>query len=228
MQICFALGPDTTFECMIKLRDAFGERTLMLSPYGGEENPTNLPREVFAEVSGGDFDIELLPQFPPYREQLMREPTDGAFEKMMVKGFSKLLSASEKMFLRVGGVYHVTGAYDGCTIGIDERMYLFGSFITHELLELLPVGYCFFELSVLDTALVPLDAFGLNRAEFLSFVRKFSMLNLGCGMLITYPWQVCRARCLTRNRKVRKTLQKIYSLPTERRQAIFGKMDSKF
>ena len=137
----------------------------------------------------------------------------------------------ENAVLRVGCRYRIHGAQDGDTLDLALQTYVFGTFDRHDLLELFPVMYMFFEVFQGNRLFPAATAFETNRKEVLRMARGITFAGaLGIDflltLLLTYPIQIGRVKRLTSNKKIVKTLTKFHSLSEEQRQQFLDKQEA--
>jgi hypothetical protein len=126
----------------------------------------------------------------------------------------------DKAFLYVCCNYRLENLKDGDIITIESQGYAFGTFDRFNLLELLPMIYIFYDVSVGGKRPAFQSAFGINRKEVIRFAKKLALIEL-----ITYPLQVGRIKYLSSRRKVNNTLKRFHNMNEAQRQKILKRME---
>ena len=189
-------------------------------------DPAEEQNRIFeVEVCSGDFILTLIPTMTDYKSALDDIETSDWKGKLAKKLGDAMLSAFDKLILRVGCKYHVTGIRDGDTVFIGQQGYIFGNFASREIFELIPVFYMFLEPSCYGRRFELTDAFETNREEFIKCIKKFSWIDFGLHLIIKYPIQVSRAKRLSSNKKISKTLKKFNRLSDEDRERFLEKQE---
>ena len=208
---------ESIYDCKIKITDSKGERFYYISALGEEEKD---PAPILLDVFDNEFSISLIPTIGDKTAMLNEFETNNWKDKLIKKVGSFLLDTFDRMPLHVGCDYHIVGLQDGDHLDITLQCYVFGTFDRLEILELIPVMYCFFEPSNSDKLYRLTNAYGINRKDVLKFVRSLAFLSL-----FTYPMQMARVKYLTRNKKVKKLLTKFNNLSDVERQRFFEKQE---
>ena len=202
------------YNCELKITDANQTQThTLLTPIEETDTPYVLEIDV-----SGEFDFTVTPTMIDKNKILDEFDQETWTDRLGKKAASALISTLDNLILIVGCKYHVSGASDGDVIELSQQAY---SKVTAEdfaLLEIMPVMYSFFEASIKGKRLEPAGAFGTNRKKVLKSARALSLLHLGTGFILIYPIQVGRAKRLTKDKKVFKTLLRFHRMPEEKRE----------
>lgn len=213
MTIKFIL-PKSLYNCELKITDANQTQThTLLTPIEETDTPYVLEIDV-----SGEFDFTVTPTMIDKNKILDEFDQNTWTDRLGKKAASALISTLDNLILIVGCKYHVSGMSDGDAIELSQQAY---SKVTAEdfaLLEIMPVMYSFFEASIKGKRLEPTAAFGTNRKKVLKSARALSLLHLGTGFILIYPIQVGRAKRLTKDKKVFKTLLRFHRMPEEKRE----------
>ena len=228
MKITFVLK-ESIYDCKLQITDLHGSHYYLLPAINDDKNPEQC---IVADVYGSEFDLALIPLMPD-TSSVYQELEENNWKDKLAKQASKLLLNSlDKTMLRVGCNYHISGLQDGDRLDISLQSYAFGTFDRFEILELIPMCYMFFEVSIFNNYHKLTDAFETNRKDVLKFARTIAFADvLGIGFfltLFTYPIQVGRIKHLTRNKKVLKTLTKFNNLSDTERQRFLEKQEKFF
>ena len=225
MQITLRLCPEASFEYAFRLVSGSGEQTGRLLPALPGEDALYSGAPVL-DVPEGEFELLLVPirVLPPAASD-----AGGILGALADKALRKLSASGRDYALRVGARYRIENAYDGCTLTLVEREYLFDAWDHLDILELYPVSYVYPELRLGDRLLTPTEWNPRNRKEFLSFTRKATLVYdpTVLSFLLLRPLQITRARILSRPRRVRRVLRKFYRLSEDERTDRFRRMEEK-
>lgn len=208
---------NSLYDCSLQLRDGYGIRDLYF-PLAGEDE--NAPKSAVLEVSGGDFELTLIPTAVNSKEMLDELEHNTWRDRLINKVVEKGLSLLENNLLRVGCTYRVSGANDRDVLFISSQCYGHDS-----AWDLIPMAYIYYEVEHYGKPLVPTAAWGLNRDEVVKAAKKLAFMDFGPELIFTYPIGISRIKRLTKDKKLMKILQTFYSLPEEERQAIGQKME---
>lgn len=224
----------TFFDCILRIRCESGfnaaYRMTAIAPLGGILIDT-----VTVDIPASTCEVIVYPQ---YCEQLKEEVKgfrgDGFWDTLAVKAIGKVAdSAFRSGILQTALTYKIDlrerlGSdvlNDGTVhLTLTERSYAITAEWVSELFDLYPVCYTFFELSEGEAAVSPAYALGVNRKNFLSFARKFTLLQCVGWCLPLYPFLMLRLRRLSRSRPVLRRLKKLYRLSPEKREEKFNEL----
>lgn len=228
MEISLVLQ-ESIYDCKIKISDARGERYHYISAMREEETSSS---SILVDIFDGDFSLSLIPVMTDTKTLINEiEETDWK-DKLAKKALTFLSSSLDKMILRIGCDYHISGLQDGDCLDIRMQNYAFGAFDRFDLLELVPVCYAFFEVSNSNSRYNLTNAYETNRKDVLRSAKALALSDiLGNGLILTiftYPIQVGRAKRLTKNKKIRKVLTKFNTLSDTERQRFLKKQASFF
>lgn len=215
---------ESVYDCKIIITDSHGERYYNISAVYGEERQ---PSSIVAEVYDNEFSLCLIPMMAYTKSDIDEWEPTGLKDKLAKKASKFLLSAMDKMILRVGCTYHIVGLEDGDRLDITLQSYAFGTFDRFDILELLPMCYTFFEVSNFNDYYKLTDAYETNRKDVLKFAKTLSLADmLGNELLFTiftYPIQVLRIKHLTKNKKIFKVLTRFNNLDFTEKQRFIEK-----
>lgn len=222
MKICFSLK-ESIYDCKLEITDIRGCRSYLISP-------VEVPDPCLSvEIDAAEFDLSVTPLMGDVNAMVGELEVQDWKDKLAQKAVKVMLSAFDKMILRVGCRYHIRGLRDGDRLELTMVNYTFGTFDRLDLLELLPVMYMFFQASGPKGVFVPLDAWQTNRREVVKAAKMLALTDaLGNGLLWTlfsYPIQVGRVKHLTKNRKMYKVLSKFYNMSEEKRRKIMERQE---
>lgn len=219
MKVNFWFSDEIIFRCVLTAKDSQQTQSFTVDP---AEEPNRI---LEVEVCSGDFILTLIPTMTDYKSALDDIETSDWKGKLAKKLGDVMLSAFDKMLLRVGCKYHVTGIRDGDTVFIGQQGYILGNLAGMELLELIPVIYMFLEPSCNGQRFELTDAFETNRKDFIKYIKKYCLIDFGWQLIITYPIQVGRAKRLTTSKKISKTLKKFNRLNDADREKFLRKQE---
>ena len=187
---------------------------------------------IIAEVFDNEFSLSLVPITADVKSALNEIEENDWKDKLAKKATGFLMNSLDKMILRVGCDYHIMDLQDGDRLDITLQNYVFGTFDKFDILELVPMIYSFFEIANFNDYYKLTDAYETNRKDVLKFAKSFAFTEvLGNGLfvtLFTYPIQIIRAKRLTKNKKLLKTLKKFNSLSNTERRRFLEKQEKFF
>lgn len=207
---------NSIYDCQMIVKDAYGkyEQYFALA-----QKTDDAPLTAEIEVDDGEVDLSLLPIAVNYGELLDDSEQQTWKDKLINKVVGKGLDLLLKSLLVVGCTYHISGVVDGDVLFVNCGWY------GHESqLDMIPIAYMYYEVDGFGKTHIPTAAWGINRDEVIKGARKLALLDFGPELIFTYPIGVSRVKRLTKDKRVLKTLQKFYSLPEAKRQAIRAKM----
>ena len=221
VQIVFDYAP---YDCRVEIEDMLGRRelTFPLATITEEED-----LRMLLDVYGDAFTMTLTPlasDFKPLKDDIKETMKNGWKEKLLGGIANVALSAISQVILRLACTYRIAlpppditpNGITPVSFKAEMQGYVKAG---GELMELLPVVYGYFE-ATLDGIVPPLEkARGVNRREVLRLARISGLLN-GLTAIIMYPLEVGRAKRLTKDKKVNRTMTKFYRLPPEKREKI--------
>ncbi len=225
----FLVLKESIYDCKIKIFDSQGERYYYISALY-EEGMTS--SSITAEVFDNKFSLSLIPITADVKSVLNEMEENDWKDKLAKKAAGFLMNSVDKTILRVGCNYHIEGLQDGDRLDITLQSYAFGTFDRFDILELVPICYTFFEVANFNEYYKLTDAYETNQKDVLKFAKTFaSAAVLGNGFfltLFTYPIQVSRVKCLTKNKKILKVLTKFNNLSDTERQRFLEKQENFF
>ena len=177
------------------------------------------------DVESGRFELTLIPRMPDYQSALSDIEIQNWKDKLAQKVGNALCSMLDKMLLRVGCTYTVSGIKENDVIYVSGQEYCFGIFDKFDLFEFITMAYMFFEASCNGVLCECSDAFAMNRKEVVSSAKKLVLSNFGLHLFLTYPIQVGRIKKLASDRKIKKTLLKFNKLTEKERQKVLDKKE---
>ena len=180
------------------------------------------------DVESANFELTLIPRMADYQPTFSDMEIQNWKDKLAQKVGNALCSMLDKMLLRVGCTYTVSGIKENDVIYVSGQEYCFGifdKFDKFDLFELIPMAYMFFEASYNGVLCKCSDAFAMNRKQVISSAKKLVLLDFGLHLIFTYPIQVGRIKMLTSDRKIKKTLVKFNKLSEKERQEVLDKKE---
>ncbi|MBQ5602581.1 MAG: hypothetical protein IIU77_07165 [Clostridia bacterium] len=177
------------------------------------------------DVESNSFELTLVPEMPDYKSAFSDMETQNWKDKLAKKVGNSLCSIIDKMLLRVGCTYNISGIQENDVICVADQEYVLGTFDKFNLFEFVPMAYMFFEAFHGGTPCECSNAFAINRKEVISSAKKLVLLNFGLHLFFTYPIQIGRIKKLTSDRKINKTLMKFNKLSEKERQKVLDKQE---
>ena len=224
VQIVFDYAP---YDCRVEIEDMLGRRelTFPLATITEEED-----LRMLLDVYGDAFTMTLTPlasDFKPLKDDIKETMKNGWKEKLLGGIANVALSAISQVILRLACTYRIAlpppditpNGITPVSLKAELQGYIHDNFFVTEVLELMPVMYGYFELSQKGTFPPLQRARSVNRREVLRLARISGLLN-GLTAIIMYPLEVGRAKRLTKDKKVNRTMTKFYRLPPEKREKI--------
>ena len=213
---------ESLYNCDVIITDAKGTQSFFVDL----SDNSNASSGCFGvEVFDGDFVLTVIPRMADYRSFFEDVETVGWKGKLANKLGKVLLSSIDKMFLRVGCKYRMTGMTDGDILSIYAQEDFPGMFDKFNLLDLIPMAYMFYEVSCNGRRCALIDAFETNRKEVIGYAKKLAFAGLDLELVLTYPFQVGRIKRLTSNKIVRRKLMKFNQMNEEQRQKYMAKKE---
>ena len=177
------------------------------------------------DVESGCFELTLIPEMADYQSDVSNMGTQNWKDKLAQRIGNALCSMMDKMLLRVGCTYTVSGIEENDVIYVSGQEYCFGMHDKFDLFDLIPIAYMFFEASCHGVLCKCSDAFAMNKKEVISSAKKIVLLDFGLHLIFTYPFQVGRIKNLTSDRKIKTTLLKFNKLNEMERQKVLDKKE---
>ncbi len=211
---------ESIYNCKIIITDSHGKREYYISAL---TNEGPLEACVTAEFYDDEFSISVIPLMTNTQEILDGIENKTWKDKLAKKASKMLLNVLDTMTLRVSCTYRIVGIRDGGRLDLNLQSYVFGAFDRFDILELAPVMYAFFEVFDFNRRFKLTDAHEVNRTQFLKAIKKFALAEaIGNGFLM-YPIQMLRAKHLTKNKKICRTISKFNALSDEDRARFLEK-----
>ena len=218
---------DSIFDCQIRITDSRGCRNYYLSALHSEED---VPPSILVEVYDSEFVLTLIPIMINTLGVFNEWEVNNWKDKLAKKASKALVGVIDKTFLRAACTYRIENVLDDDRLDIVLQNYVFSTWDRWNLLELIPICYAFYEVTCFNNSFKMTHAYETNRKEVLKFAKAFSLAQVfGNGLLsfFTYPIQMSRAKRLTKNRKILKTLTK-YNQQSDAERQQFLKKQEKF
>ncbi len=198
------------FDCKIEITDLTGTHFYVISHNNAGGG------YITADVSGDEFDVTVTPIISDCSEDSDNAEPKTLGNKILESAIKASVSLFDKVLLMVGCTYRITGLQDGDRLSIDIQDYTLGATgFMFELFELMPIMYCFFEVSFFNDRFAPKKAFAVNRKKFLKGSRVMALMEP-----LTYLMAMIRARRLSKNRKIFSILSKFHGMSEEKRQKV--------
>jgi hypothetical protein len=210
------------YNCEVIIKDTLGTRNYDVNL---EAVAPDSHHVVEIDVENDNFELTVIPKMTDYESALADMDIQNWKEKLAQKAVNALLSALDKMMLRVGCTYVISKVKEHDVIYLTPQEYLFGTFDKFDLFELIPMAYMFFEASYNGALCKCSNAFPINRKEVVSCAKKLSLSDFGLHLILTYPIQVGRIKKLTSNKKVKRTLIKFHRLNEQETRKILDKKE---
>ena len=210
------------YNCEVIIKDTVGTRNYDVNLVAVAPDSHHV---VEIDVENDNFELTVIPKMADYESAWADMDIQNWKEKLAQKAINALLSALDKMMLRVGCTYVISEVKEHDVIYLTPQEYLFGTFDKFDLFELIPMAYMFFETSYNGALCKCSNAFPTNRKEVVSCAKKLSLLDFGLHLILTYPIQVGRIKKLTSNKKVKRTLIKFNRLNEQERRKILDKKE---
>lgn len=228
MKVRFVLD-NSFYDCQLQITDRQGTRDFCLCVLS--EDAIQFPF-LDMDIAEDAFDLTVIPTMADYRSVLEEFDRTDWKDRFAQSATDLMLSAVEKMLLRVGCRYHIQGVQDGAVLHINSQEYAFGTFDRFDLLELIPMMYMFYEVSLCDHRFTLTDAFETNRNDVVRSAKKIALADiLGngfLGALFSYPIQVGRIKRLCQNKEIFKTLHAFDTMDAAERQKILDRKEQYF
>ena len=221
MKILFRFS-SSIYNCDIIITDIFGTQNYFVNL---EEVEPNHPYELEIDIRSYNFELTVIPRMVEYKAALSDMEVQDWKDKLARKLGNAMFSMLDKMLLRVGCTYVISGAKENDVIHLCGQEYVFGTLDKFDVFELIPMAYMFFEASRNGVLCKCSNAFPTNRKEVISCAKKLTLLDFGAHLIFTYPVQVGRIKKLTSDKKVRSTLTKFNRLSEQDRQKVLQKKE---
>ena len=167
------------------------------------------------EVPSSEFDIEIKQIYDLGIDELNEIESNVFKDKVLKKLAKTVLNTFDKFIFRVDCRYHLSGICENEVIEIEALAYLFDTYDILDLLQLLPIDYCFTRLTPSNGSAQLVYAHGQNRSKFLSASYKLGLFTYGLLGLWKLPLQYSRVKHYTKDKVVTKKLKKFLALPVE-------------
>lgn len=223
MKVRFELSNPGPYECRLRIADWGGEREFLLTKF--EEDGSEREPYIEVEIYGDQFEVTVLPEFVDYKSALDEIEQNNWKDKLIKKAVGKIFSAFNDMVFLVACKYHLSNVTDSSVVTVNGQAYMFGLGDRFDLLGLYPVIYTYYEVLSNDCCLKPIDVKGINRKQIVKAARNITLIDFGFHLIFTYPFQVGRVKRLTKDRKIFKFMNKLYSMTPEERQKVFDKQE---
>ena len=220
---------ESIYDCKLRIEDSAGcrEYSALVT-----QEPKGATPYITAEVYSEDFDLTLIPVMADTKAVMEELEGNRLRDKVAKKVAGFVFSTLDKMILRVGCKYRVTGFQEGDRLDVSLQSYLFGPFDRYNIFDLIPAMYLFFEVSNFNSRYKLLNAFETNRRTVLKSAKALAFSEvLGNGFifaLITYPFQMGRIKYLTSKKKVQKALIKFNNFSPEEREKFLKRQEKLF
>ncbi len=210
---------NSLYNCEVIIKDLFGSKNYTVNLQDKQSDLLEI------DIESSSFELTLVPKMVDYQFASSNMEIQNWKDKLAQKVGNALCSMLDKMLLRVGCTYIISGIKENDVIYVSGQEYVFGTFDKFDLFEFIPMAYMFFEVSCRGVLFECSNAFAINRKEVISSAKKLVCLDFGLHLIFTYPIQVGRIKKLTSRRKVNKTLIKFTKLNEKERQKVLDKKE---
>lgn len=218
---------NSIYDCDLQIKDLAGVRTYHIPVLNAEEGNDNIFE---TDILGDSIEITLTPvaaNLSSHMNEIRSDLKQEGWKGKLLFGFlNKVLSSLDGLCLRTSCTYRISDISDNSVYLVRLSGYVHGSTIIADLFNIFPIMYMHYEVLRNYNSFEPINALALNRKDIIRDAKKLAVLDFGLHTLIMYPIKVSRAKRLTKDKKVKKTLQKFYRLTPEKRQQLFDNWDA--
>lgn len=214
---------NSPYDCLLQIRDTSGFREFYVPIVTAEGEA---PHIFETDVCGDSFELNLIPvaadlseHINEFRANLEKDRTGGKLLSFFVSKAASLLdTAVSSLLLLVGCQFRISDVFPDAMFDVRLSGCRVGSKLAEEIFDMFPVLYSFYEINCGSQFFSPENTWSLNREELVRSVKRTTLMDFGLHCIITYPIQGFRAKRLTANKRVRKVIQKFYTLSPEERE----------
>ena len=216
MVLHLAVLENSLYACNVRITDAKQTRYYHVPQF---DPLVTTPHFFDVEIDSKECDIAIAPIETDVDNLWNDTPPKNFFDKVASKCGKKLVSLINKIILRVTCEYHLTNLNDGDCIDIVAKQYIYDLW-EHELFELLPMSYFFYEIEYNGKRAALKQAFGTNRNDLIKTARPLALLvSSGYGLLFfLHPIQMMRIKYLSSKGKVFRTIKRFNKMTPEQRK----------